>query len=125
MVYKIGGYIFTIDLVRVWLQKMGVKHEDIENTGICTALRHWFDERGITNVMPVPTAYPPGSRKHVVVMARTEREDPYSTPSRYSIFPEEPSDREWKEQVMKESGLTDEQIPWGTVADPWFQESRY
>ncbi|KAG1849184.1 hypothetical protein DFJ58DRAFT_685616 [Suillus subalutaceus] len=102
---------------------MGVEHEHLAESSLCTALRQWFVERGINNVVPVPTGYPGRCGKHVVVMVRREREDPHSTPFNFSVFPEETRDRQWKEQIMAESGLTDEQIPWATIADPYFQES--
>ncbi|KIK43442.1 hypothetical protein CY34DRAFT_803790 [Suillus luteus UH-Slu-Lm8-n1] len=45
MVYKIGGYVFTPELVRVWFQKLGFEHEHLGDTDFCTALRKWFAER--------------------------------------------------------------------------------
>lgn len=47
----------------------------------------------------------------------------YWTPFNYSVFEEKHGDRELKGQAMAESGLTDEQMPWATIADPLFKES--
>lgn len=59
---------------------MGVKHEHLGNTDLCTALRKWFAEPGMDDVVPVPIGYPVRSGKPAIVMARKERHDPYSTP---------------------------------------------
>ncbi|KAG2130884.1 hypothetical protein DEU56DRAFT_462638 [Suillus clintonianus] len=123
MVYKIGGYVFTVEFAHLWMKKMGVDYDLLDDTGMSGELNRWFARREMTGVWAFPTCYPPKSRKLVIVIARKFREDPYSTPFRYSVYEEEPGDYEWKKRMMEESGLTDEQIPWATIADPFFEQS--
>ncbi|KAG2130257.1 hypothetical protein DEU56DRAFT_740764 [Suillus clintonianus] len=68
----------------------------------------------------VPTDYPRGSCQPVIILARTQREDPESTVVHFSRFMELDADRDVKKQVMEESGLNDEDLPWVTIADPYF-----
>lgn len=74
MVCKIGGYMFIPELVRVWFQKIAVEHAHLGNTYFCTALRKWFAERGMDDVVASPAGYPvrgrDRGREHAIIMRR-------------------------------------------------------
>ncbi|KAG1815053.1 uncharacterized protein BJ212DRAFT_1273360 [Suillus subaureus] len=57
----------------------------------------------------------------VIVLARRRREDPKSTVSHFYRVRELDADREVKKRVLEESGLNDEDLPWVTVVDPFFE----
>lgn len=57
----------------------------------------------------------------IVVLVRRRGEDPKSTVSRFYRVRELDADREVKKQVSEESGLNDEDLPWVTVAHPFFE----
>jgi hypothetical protein len=120
MVFKIAGYVLSFQQVRTWLDKQGRKHDHLENDDLMIDLNHWFEEREITYLWAVCTDYPLG--KAVIVLARRQREDHKSTVSYCYRVRETDTDRDVKKQVLEESGLADEDLPWVTIADPFFQQ---
>ncbi|KAG0699813.1 hypothetical protein DFH29DRAFT_31382 [Suillus ampliporus] len=121
MVFKIAGWVFSFEQVLTWLEKQGQKHQHLENDSLAIDLNYWFKERNIDYLWAVCTDYPHGSMQPVIVLVRRRREDPKSTVSHYYRVRELDADREVKKQVLAESGLNDEDLPWVTVADPFFQ----
>lgn len=122
MVFKIAGWVLSFEQVRIWLEKQGHDHKELEDEFLMVELNHWFEKRGIDQYLwAVCTDYPRGSKQPVIVLARRRREDPKSMVSYYYRVRETDTDRQVKKQVLEESGLVDENLPWVTVADPLFQ----
>jgi len=121
MVFKIAGWVFSFEQVRTWLEKQGQKHQHLPDEFLATDLNYWFKERDIDYLWAVGTDYPRGSLQPVIVLVRRRREDPKSTVFRFYHVRELDADREVKKQVLEESGLNDEDLPWVTVADPFFR----
>ncbi|KAG2130260.1 hypothetical protein DEU56DRAFT_815993 [Suillus clintonianus] len=121
MVLKIGGWAFSFEQVRTWLEKQGQQYQHLQDEYLSGDLNFWFKERNIDYMWAIPTDYPRGSCQPVIVLARRQREDPKSTVVHFSRFMELDADRDVKKQVMEESGLNDEDLPWITIADPYFK----
>ncbi|KAG1779335.1 hypothetical protein EV702DRAFT_96506 [Suillus placidus] len=121
MVFKIAGWVFSFEQVRAWLEKQGQQHQHLPDEFLATDLNYWFKERNIDYLWAVGTDYPRGSLQPVIVLVRRRREDPKSTVFRFYCVRELDADREVKKQVLEESGLNDEDLPWVTVADPFFR----
>ncbi|OJA21326.1 hypothetical protein AZE42_13208 [Rhizopogon vesiculosus] len=121
MVFKIAGWVLRFEQVRTWLGKQGRKHDHLENDDLMIDLNRWFEERGIDYLWAVCTDYPRGVQS-VIVLARRQREDHKSTVSHCYRVRETDTDRDVKKQVLEESGLADEDLPWVTIADPFFQQ---
>jgi hypothetical protein len=123
MVFKIAGWVLSFEQVRTWLEKQGHKHHHLPDDSLMTELNDWFEERNMDQFLwAVCTDYPRGSMKAVMVLVRRHREDPKSTVSYYYRVRETDTDPQVKKQVLEESGLADEDLPWVTVADPFFQQ---
>ncbi|OJA20188.1 hypothetical protein AZE42_04613 [Rhizopogon vesiculosus] len=120
MVFKIAGYVLSFDQVRTWLEKQGREHGHLEDVDMMTYLNRWFEEKKIYQYFrAICTDYPLGEA--VIVLARRLKEDPKSTVSYCYRVRETQIDRDLKKQVLEESGLADEVLPWVTIADPFFQ----
>ncbi|KAG1795410.1 uncharacterized protein HD556DRAFT_1365284 [Suillus plorans] len=120
MVFKIAGWIISFEQARTWFDGQEYKHDHFGDDFVGIALNRWFEERDIDYLWAVVTDYPRGSRHAVIVLVRRRREDPKSTVSHYYRVRELDADREVKKQVMEETGLSDEDLPWVTVVDPFF-----
>jgi hypothetical protein len=75
--------------------------------------------RWVRDVVAIPTSYPASDGKicyHHDMKGETW--PPFSSVQLFHLW-REPKDHSWKEQVMAESGWTDKQIPWVTIADPF------
>ncbi|KAG2120440.1 uncharacterized protein F5147DRAFT_646948 [Suillus discolor] len=107
MVLKIAGWVFSFEQARAWLKKQDHPYQHSPDEFLATELNFWFREKN--RLSPV------------IVLARRRREDPKSTVSRFYRVRELDADREVKKQVLEESGLNDEDLPWVTVADPFFE----
>ncbi|KAG1863028.1 hypothetical protein F4604DRAFT_1718125 [Suillus subluteus] len=121
MVLKIAGWVFSFEQVRAWLKKQDNPYQHSPDEFLATELNFWFKERNIDYLWAVGTDYPRGSMQPVVVLARRRREDPKSTVSHFYRVRELDADREVKKHLLEESGLNDEDLPWVTVVDPFFE----
>jgi hypothetical protein len=120
MVFKVAGWIISFEQVRTWFDRQGFKHDHFGDEFVGVTLNDWFKERNIDYLWAIVTDLPRGSAQPVIVLVRRRREDPKSTVSYYYRVRELDADREVKKQVMEETGLNDEDLPWVTIPDPFF-----
>ncbi|KAG1863047.1 hypothetical protein F4604DRAFT_1657379 [Suillus subluteus] len=120
MVFKVAGWIISFEQARTWFDRQGYKNDHFGDELVGITLNRWFKERHIEYLWAIVTDYPRGSLQPVIVLVRRHREDPKSTVSYYYRVRELDADREVKKQVMEETGLNDEDLPWVTIADPFF-----
>ncbi|GBE82898.1 hypothetical protein SCP_0412850 [Sparassis crispa] len=122
MVLRIGGWMFTYDQVRTWLERGGRKYEILEYYELSGALKEWFEERQIRYMAPIPTDYPRGSKQPVILLTTRYYVDPAATVMHYTRFVERAVDRKVKRQVLEETGFKDDDLRWVTVIDPYFHD---
>ncbi|GBE82902.1 hypothetical protein SCP_0412890 [Sparassis crispa] len=121
MVLRIAGWVLTHDEVRTWLELGGQDTKNLELYELSGALKDWFEEREIDDMLPIPTDYLHGSKQPVIILATRYHQDPTATVARYTRFVERNVDREVKRRVLEETGFKDDDLRWVTVADPYFQ----
>ncbi|GBE82901.1 hypothetical protein SCP_0412880 [Sparassis crispa] len=121
MVLRIGGWVLTYDQVRTWLEVGGRDSKNLEFYELSGALKDWFRERQIEDMVPIPTDYPHGTKQPVIILATRYYQDPAATVTHYTLFAERDFEREVKRRVLEETGFKDDDLRWVTVIDPYFQ----
>ncbi|KAL6308553.1 hypothetical protein BKA93DRAFT_866543 [Sparassis latifolia] len=121
MVLRIGGWVLTYHQVRTWLELGGQDTKNLKLYELSGALEDWFKERQIEDMTPIPTDYPHGTKKPVVILATRYYQDPAATVTHYTLFVERDFEREVKRRVLDETGFKDDDLRWVTVIDPFFQ----
>ncbi|KAL6306963.1 hypothetical protein BKA93DRAFT_823787 [Sparassis latifolia] len=110
------------DRVRAWLKKGGRKYEGLERYELSEELDHWFTERQLDKRLdPIPTDYPHGSGQPAIVLTVIYVEDRHATFRTYKRFREDEKYLALKQEIMEETGLKNEDLPWVTVPDPFSQ----
>ncbi|KAL6308549.1 hypothetical protein BKA93DRAFT_518936 [Sparassis latifolia] len=121
MVLRIGGWVLTYDQVRTWLELGEQDSKNLEFYELSGALKDWFRERQIEDMVPIPTDYPHGTKQPVIILATRYYQDPAATVTHYTLFAERDFEREVKRRVLEETGFKDDDLRWVTVIDPYFQ----
>ncbi|KAL6308551.1 hypothetical protein BKA93DRAFT_925767 [Sparassis latifolia] len=118
MVLRIGGWMFTYDQVRKWLQCGGREYKTLEYYELSGALKEWFEERQIRHMAPIPTDYPRGSKQPIILLTTRYYEDPAATVMHYTRFVERAVDRKVKRQVLEQTGHPRNYALWPETGAP-------
>ncbi|GBE82896.1 hypothetical protein SCP_0412830 [Sparassis crispa] len=102
MVLRIGGWVLTYRQVRTWLELGGQDTKNLKPYELSGALDDWFKERKIEDMTPIPTDYPHGTKKPVVILATRYYQDPAATVTHYTLFVEKGDKTDRDTAVEKE-----------------------
>ena len=123
MVVKAGGYFITLEEAMQWLSHYPEsKYHPPDETDVSWKSRVLFEDKKIGGIRPVAVLHPKLNIAIHLFVTKIEN-DLYSTFHNCAEYQETDRDRFLKKKVMEMTGVSDDEVKWITVPDPFMKDS--